>query len=95
MKKGINRLKGRPPKQKSPITVQVFIELHRSLRDTPIDRAFWAASLIAFYGFLRKSTLLPASDTLVVENFISRGDIHAFDLTSFKMSIRHSKTIQF
>jgi hypothetical protein len=95
MKKGISRLKGRPPKQKAPITVQVLLVLFRTLSDSPIDRAFWAASLIAFYGFLRKSTLLPASETLLSEKYISRSDVHDFNLTSFRLSIRYSKTIQF
>ena len=64
MKKGICRLNGRPPKQKAPITVQVLLALFRTLADTPIDRAFWAALFVAFYGFLRKSTLLPATESL-------------------------------
>jgi hypothetical protein len=51
MKKGICRLKGRPPKQKAPITVQVLVTLYRTLSDTPLDRAFWAAALVAFYVF--------------------------------------------
>ena len=62
IQKGISRAIGRPPKQKSPITIPILLTLHRTLSDTIFDKAFWAAALIAFYGFFRKSTRVPTRD---------------------------------
>ena len=95
LKRGINRLKGKPPQQKLPITVE-FLRKIRVLLDMkmPFDVAFWAALLVGFYGFLRKSTLLP-SGKLVEGKFLARGDIVDFSLESFTLLVRHSKVIQF
>jgi hypothetical protein len=73
--KGITRQLGKTPNQKSPITLYLLIQLHRTLEDTQMDASFWFACLTAFYGFLRKSTLLPAPGGLVDGKFISRADI--------------------
>jgi hypothetical protein len=57
--------------------------------------AFWAAALVAFYGLLRKNTLLPScigSDSLA---FLLRSDVTNFTLHSFMLVIRPTKTIQF
>jgi hypothetical protein len=93
--KGISRMLGVPPKQKSPMTPTILILLHRSLVDTNLDHTFWCACLLAFFGFLRKATLLPASGDLVPGKFIARGDVINFSLSSFLLLIRGSKTIQF
>ena len=63
--KGISRQLGRPPKQKSPMTISILLQLFRTLEDHPFDAAFWFACLTAFYGFMRKSTLLPPNGDLV------------------------------
>jgi hypothetical protein len=73
------RLMGKPPKQKLPITVPILIDLVKSLSDHPSDLAFRTACLIAFFGFLRKSTLLPASEELVLGKYIARNDIFKFN----------------
>jgi hypothetical protein len=95
LQRGISRLLGKPPKQKSPITVHILLGLYSTLESTASDSAFWAACLIAFYGFMRKSTLLPSTDSLSSGKFISRGDVLKLSLTSFSVRIRQSKTIQF
>ena len=95
IQKGISRLMGKPPKQKLPITIPILIDLLRSLTDHPCDLAFRAACLIAFFGFLRKSTLLPVSEDLVQGKYIARSDVMDLTLSSFQLQIKYSKTIQF
>jgi hypothetical protein len=75
IQRGISRLMGKPPKQKMPITIQILTDLHRTLVDSPSDWAFWLACLVAFYGFLRKSTLLPQSDDIKAGKYIARSDV--------------------
>jgi hypothetical protein len=69
--------------------------LVRSLSDHPSDLAFRAACLIAFFVFLRKSTLLPAPGELLQGKYIARNDVLNLTLSSFLLRIRFSKTIQF
>ena len=95
IQRGMARLLGSPPKQKLKITVSILIDLHRSLSDSPEDASFWSACVIAFFVFLRKSTLLPSTSDLVANKFIARSDVTEISLRSFLMIIRYSKTIQF
>jgi integrase len=96
VKKGINRLKGKPPIQKLPLTLDILKLIFATLNPKlPADAAFWAAILIGFYGFLRKSTLLPDSQKPTLGKFISREDVLDFSLEHFSIRIRHSKVIQF
>jgi hypothetical protein len=96
VQKGVSRLIGRPPKQKLPMTVHMLLDIQGHLSsEFPSERAFWAACLVAFLGFLRKSTLLPSPDVLISGKFIRRADLIGLSLTSFSVEIRHSKTIQF
>jgi hypothetical protein len=95
IQKGIARLLGKPPKQKSPITVNILLDLFLTLENHAADSAFWAACLIAFFGFMRKSTLLPTSDLLLAGKFIARQDVVELTLSSFYVVVKHSKTIQF
>lgn len=94
IQKGISRLKGKPPHQKSPITVSILLSLFSTLDESSADSAFWCACLVAFYGFLRKSTLLPTNDKLKLGRFIARDDIVNLTLGSFSIRIKQSKTIQ-
>jgi integrase len=93
--KGISRLLGKPPKQKAPITIKILLDLYKTLSGHPEDSAFWAACLVAYYGFLRKSTLLPVSETVALGKYIARADLVDLTLSSFSIHIRQSKTIQF
>lgn len=83
IQKGISRLYGSPPKQKLPITIPILLGIFKSLNDSTPDRAFWASCLIAFYGFLRKSTLLPSTLELTKGKYISRFDIIDLNLFLF------------
>ena len=65
------------------------------MENTPADTAFWVVCLVSFYGFLRKSTVLPSHDLLNVGKFIARSDLIELTLDSFSLIIRQSKTIQF
>jgi hypothetical protein len=95
IQRGISRLMGAPPKQKLPMTIPMLLALYGTLDHSSSDKAFWIACLIAFFGFLRKSTLLPASSELVLGKFIARSDVQSLTLQSFSVLIRFSKTIQF
>jgi hypothetical protein len=64
---------------------------------TIIHAAFWCACVVAFLVFFRKSTLLPksasSSDTVKA---LCLKDVHLdSDGLSMKLTVRHSKTIQF
>jgi hypothetical protein len=96
IKRGINRIHGRPPLQKLPITVQMLRLMSTALSNrTPADHAFLAVTLIGFFGFFRKSTLLPAAGPLMAGKFIARSDISNLTLESFELTSRFSKVIQF
>ena len=58
-----------------------------------VNLAFWAACLVGFFTFFRKSTLLPAS---VVYNRadLSRSDV-TFNSDNIVIHVKHTKTIQF
>jgi hypothetical protein len=95
VKRGVSRLKGVPAKQKLPITVQILREVFEGLDhfSSPLDIAFWAACLVAFFGFFRKSTILPVSSSS--PSGICRSDVRNFTSSSFELVVKHSKTIQF
>ena len=60
--KGVKRAIGAPPKQKLPITPEVLLAIHSVLDfSVNFNVALWAAMLVAFFTFLRKSSLLPQS----------------------------------
>ena len=57
--KGVKRVKGNTTVQKLPITLEILKRLVCKLSlENPFDRAFWAACLVAFYSFFRKSNSL-------------------------------------
>ena len=58
-------------------------------------QAFWAACLVAFFAFLRKSTLLPKCASSV-HNALCISDVDlAQDRSQITLHIQHTKTIQF
>ena len=95
IQKGVSRLLGKPPKQKAPITVEVLLDLFKTVKNSPFDAAFWVTCLVSFYGFLRKSTVLPSNELLKVGKFIARSDLVNLSLSAFSLVIKQSKTIQF
>lgn len=96
IKKGMARLKGVPSKQKAPVTVSLLLKLHTTLDlSLTSEIAFWAATLIGFYGYLRKSSLLPAGVDTPKNKRLCRGDVMEVCVDSFLLVCRHSKTNQF
>ena len=95
IKRGIARIKGSPIKQKFPISISILREIFALLDhvNSSLDKAFWSACLIAFFGFFRKSTILPVS--VNSPPGICRSDVKNFTLLSFDLVVRHTKTIQF
>ncbi len=97
IKRGISRQLGSPPKQKLPITPDILLRIkaHLTLSEAR-DCAFWCACLIAFYTFLRKSSLLPRSAKQADKSGLCHGDLRVEPPTNFMyITVRHTKTIQF
>ena len=60
--RGIKRLHGAQVSQKLPITPDVLYKMQCHLNFAcSFDTTFWAACLVAFFSFFRKSNLLPPS----------------------------------
>jgi hypothetical protein len=96
IKKGISRQKGVPVNQKQPISLEILKKIQGCLDLTkPADLAFWAVCCVVFFGFLRKSTLLPVSSDVAVDKILTRDDVKKLDIESFCLYVRHSKVIQF
>ena len=96
LKRGINRVKGVAPKQKQPITLDILLKIRSSVNfGLSSDLAFRAVCVIGFFGFLRKSTLLPASSVIGGSKILTRADVVQLDLESFVLIVRNSKVIQF
>jgi len=94
--KGIQRKNGAPPKQKLPITLSVLRDLHKVIDvSSSFFIAFWAACIIGFYCFLRKSTLLPERITTRGYRCLCMGDVTIESAQQANIVVRHTKTIQF
>jgi len=91
---GLRRILGDAREQKLPITPDILRRIC-PLLSADVDSGFWAAILIGFYTFSRKSNLVPksAQDYDFSKN-LSRSDffIRSWGLVIF---VRWSKTIQF
>lgn len=95
LKKGIARVKGTPPAQKLPITIDILFEIFKKLNFyRGRDVAFWCACVIAFFGFLRKATLLPRNLKEAGVDCILRRDLRMVR-GHLELSVRKTKTIQF
>ena len=78
-----------------PFTISMLLSIRRHLCFLfPCDVAFWAATCVAFFGFLRKATLLPISPNVPGDACLLKGDLVVVDRNSFKLNIRRTKTIQ-
>jgi hypothetical protein len=95
IRRGISRQKGVPVKQKYPITIDILRGIFGLLDHvhSNFDKAFWAACIIAFLGFFRKSTILPVS--AAAPPGICRSDVQNFTSQSFELVVKHTKTVQF
>ena len=94
--KGVKRVKGCHSEQKLPITLDILKRLVCHLNLTlPLDRVFWAACLVAFYSFFRKSNLLiPTLDAFDPSRHLGRSDVN-FRPDGAVLTVRWSKVIQF
>ena len=93
--KGVNRVIGAPPKRKLPITPDILLSIHAVLDfSISFNVALWAAMLVAFFTFLRKSSLVPRS----VKQFSSKLHLCYSCVEQSRdgcvVSVRHTKTIQ-
>lgn len=94
--KGLRRHKGDGVNQKLPITDTILrgILAVLNLRD-PFEVCFWAACLVAFFSFFRKSNLLiPSPNMFDPTKHLCLSDVH-FRSTGAILSVRWSKTIQY
>lgn len=94
--KGVRRVKGDMARQKLPITLEILIKVFSTLNVVcSLDRTFWAACLVAFFSFFRKSNLLiPSPDLFDPSRHLCASDIE-FAVEGVTLSIRWSKVIQF
>jgi hypothetical protein len=96
LKRGIMREKAELPKQKLPITVHILKQFSDHIDYTvPSDVVCWAATLIGFYGFLRKSSLVAKSSSSPGPSCIKIQDVIIENADTFWIIVKHSKTIQF
>ena len=91
---GLQCILGDAQVQKLPITPGILVRIQSQLA-APSDSGFWAALLLGFYTFFRKSNLVPKSG----KNFdpaktLSRRDI-MIRPRGLVICVRWSKTIQF
>lgn len=93
---GIKRVKGTTLVRKLPITPIILLQIKPALNlSTLPDAAFWAASLLLFFGLLRKSNVLaPSLGGFDADKHLRRGDFdpHPWGI---EVTVRWSKTIQF
>lgn len=95
IKRGIARQLGSPPSQKLPITVPILKAIRPQLNlELPSDLAFWSACLVAFFGLLRKSSLVPKTKT-DKSKCLLRKDVINMQTDSVVINVRSSKTNQF
>ena len=93
--KGVHRQLATPPNQKLPITPAILLQMHACLDlSRPILVSFWAACLVAFYSFFRKSTLLAKSPLHSCKTEFCIRDLIISPTTAL-LNVKHTKTLQF
>ena len=94
--KGLKRHKGDSTKQKLPISVNILWGILSVLDfNQPFDISFWAACLVGFFTFFRKSNLLiPAPGKFDLDKHLCRSDV-VLHSSGAVIGVRWSKTIQF
>lgn len=96
VQKGARRFLGDATSPKLPITPKILLGIRSMLSfDTSFEVAFWAAALVAFFSFFRKSNLLPDSEQAFnPDRQLSRHNI-VFSSEGAVIQVNWSKTIQF
>ena len=94
--KGVTKRLSSKPHQKLPITPAILHAIHNALDFTNCTHiSFWAACLTGFFGFLRKSNLVPPSvPTFDPARHISRSSFTFLSDGSVLLTLHWSKTIQ-
>lgn len=94
--KGVKRVKGDSSAQKLPITLDILCKIFLTLDLlSSFDRAFWAACLVGFFSFFRKSNLLVQSHILFdPKRHLCASDVQ-FTPDGVILTVRWSKVIQF
>jgi hypothetical protein len=89
--KGINRLNSSRPQQKLPLTIDI-LKRFPTVLNLCVSKfcSFWAASLVAFFGMMRKSSLFPRKET---SNHMQLGNCVVYDW-GIIIRCSYSKTIQ-
>lgn len=93
---GIKRVKGSSVTRKVPITPPLLLKIYGLINlSLPEDLAFWASSLVMFFGLLRKSNVLAPS----LSGFDESKHLRRCDFLprpwGVEVTIRWSKTIQY
>lgn len=94
--KGARRVLGHVTSPKLPITPAILLDILLIIDlDQPRDICFWAACLVAFFSFFRKSNLLPSSlREFDPRRHLSRNSVK-FNASGVVLSVTWSKTIQY
>lgn len=95
--RGIRKRLCAPVSQKLPITIQILTRIYQCMDMSNITHVvLWSAFLTAFFGFLRKSNLLPpTSATFDPTKHLSRKSFSYSTPGELLLHISWSKTIQF
>ena len=94
--RGLKRLLSASVQRKLPITPSILLAL-RNVMDfsLPLHCALWAAFLLGFFSFFRKSNITPPSHSQFSPNkHLSRSDFH-FTTWGLIVSVKWSKVLQF
>ena len=94
--RGMTRIKAHHPKQAQPMTVEMLLAMHKFVKqDESLDVAIWAAILLSFFSFFRKSNVMPETrEAFAPSKQLLQEDIKIGD-DMLLVHIKWSKTIQF
>ena len=91
--RGLERIKLHCPKQASPISPEILIDIFNCLDvQRPVDAVIWCLFLIAFFTLARKSNLVAGHNNQPSRQ-IRRGDVY-FDNDRLVVNFKWTKTIQ-
>lgn len=96
VKKGLKRRFPHKPRQASPISPEILLRFVEHMDLTaPLDATMWALFLVAFFGMLRKSNLVPDSAAQFRPDMhLQRKDVEVGE-RCLLITCSWSKTIQF
>ena len=94
---GLKRRLANVPFQVLPLNPQVLRRMFQHINlNSPEDRALWASYLVAFYGLLRKSNVVPESAKFDPRKIVVRRNIHVDqDNNMVYLYVGFGKTNQF